>query len=81
MIIQLDCVVFIGVVGDFGCGKFIFLCCLMDLFGEEFMMVICLDDYYSLDCQGRKVVGVIVLDFRVNNFDFMYEQIKMFKSG
>lgn len=48
---KLDKVVLIGVVGDFGCGKFIFLCWIIDVFGLEFVIVICLDDYYSLDCK------------------------------
>ena len=52
---QPDRVVLIGVAGDSGCGKSTFLKRLSDLFGEEFMTVICLDDYHSLDRkQDRK---------------------------
>ncbi|KAG0534553.1 hypothetical protein BDA96_04G289800 [Sorghum bicolor] len=36
--------------------------------------VICLDDYHSLDRNGRKEYGVTALDPRANNFDLMYEQ-------
>ena len=36
-------------------------------------MVICLDDYHSLDRYGRKDKGVTALDPRANNFDLMYE--------
>ena len=43
-----DRVILIGVAGDSGCGKSTFLRRLADLFGEEFMTVICLDDYHSL---------------------------------
>jgi phosphoribulokinase len=69
------------VAGDSGCGKSTFLRRLIDLFGAEFMTVICLDDYHSLDRQGRKSAGVTALDPKANNFDLMYEQIKALKSG
>ena len=81
MTIQLDRVVLIAVAGDSGCGKSTFLQRLTDLFGEEFMTVICLDDYHSLDRKQRKVQGVTALNPKANNFDLMYEQIKMLKEG
>jgi phosphoribulokinase len=74
-------VVLIGVAGDSGCGKSTFLRRLKDLFGEEFMTVICLDDYHCLDRKQRKETGITALDPRANNFDLMYEQIKALKSG
>ncbi len=76
-----DRVVLIGVAGDSGCGKSTFLRRLADLFGEEFMTVICLDDYHSLDRKGRKAAGVTALNPKANNFDLMYEQIKAIKNG
>jgi phosphoribulokinase len=78
---QSDRVVIIGVAGDSGCGKSTFLRRLSDLFGEEFMTVICLDDYHSLDRKGRKEAGVTALDPKANNFDLMAEQIKALKNG
>ena len=78
---QTDRVVVIGVAGDSGCGKSTFLRRLEDLFGEEFMTVICLDDYHSLDRKGRKKAGVTALNPKANNFDLMYEQIKAIKEG
>jgi len=62
MTADLDRVVLIGVAGDSGCGKSTFLRRLIDLFGEEFMTVICLDDYHSLDRKGRKAAGVTALN-------------------
>ncbi|MEL6223024.1 MAG: phosphoribulokinase [Cyanobacteria bacterium J06626_14] len=76
-----DRVVLIGVAGDSGCGKSTFLRRLEDLFGEEFMTVICLDDYHSLDRKQRKAAGVTALNPKANNFDLMYEQIKALKNG
>jgi len=74
-------VVLIGVAGDSGCGKSTFLRRLTDLFGAEFMTVICLDDYHCLDRKQRKEVGVTALNPKANNFDLMYEQIKALKGG
>ncbi|NEQ38633.1 MAG: phosphoribulokinase [Okeania sp. SIO3I5] len=74
-------VVLIGVAGDSGCGKSTFLRRITDVFGEDFVTVICLDDYHSLDRKQRKETGITALDPRANNFDLMYEQIKALKSG
>lgn len=81
MTADINRVVLIGVAGDSGCGKSTFLRRLSDLFGEEFMTVICLDDYHSLDRKGRKAAGVTALNPKANNFDLMYEQIKALKEG
>ncbi|MGC9528838.1 MAG: phosphoribulokinase [Limnospira sp.] len=76
-----DRVVLIGVAGDSGCGKSTFLRRITDIFGEDFVTVICLDDYHSLDRKQRKETGITALDPRANNFDLMYEQVKALKSG
>ncbi|APB35019.1 phosphoribulokinase [Gloeomargarita lithophora Alchichica-D10] len=74
-------VVVIGVAGDSGCGKSTFLRRLTDLFGADWLTVICLDDYHCLDRKQRKVAGVTALNPKANNFDLMYEQIKALKAG
>jgi phosphoribulokinase len=81
MTIKPDRVVLIGVAGDSGCGKSTFLRRLSDLFGEDFVTVICLDDYHSLDRKQRKETGITALDPRANNFDLMAEQMKSLKAG
>jgi len=81
MTIKPDRVVLIGVAGDSGCGKSTFLRRLTDLFGEDFVTVICLDDYHSLDRKQRKETGITALDPTANNFDLMAEQMKALKNG
>lgn len=41
--------------------------------------VICLDDYHSLDRNGRKSEGVTALDPKAQDFELMYNQIKDLK--
>jgi phosphoribulokinase len=48
---------------------------------SENTTVICLDDYHSLDRQGRKEKGVTALSPESQDFNLMYEQVKELKNG
>ncbi|PRW33798.1 phosphoribulokinase [Chlorella sorokiniana] len=48
---------------------------------SDMTTVICLDDYHSLDRNGRKEKAVTALDPRAQHFDLMYEQVKALKEG
>ncbi len=43
--------------------------------------VICLDDYHCLDRNGRKEKGVTALAPEAQNFDLMYEQVRLGARG
>eukprot|EP00891_Asterochloris_glomerata_P002573 jgi/Astpho2/2573/Aster-04283 len=43
--------------------------------------VICLDDYHSLDRNGRKKEGVTALDPKAQDFELMAEQVKALRNG
>eukprot|EP00898_Chlorokybus_atmophyticus_P005969 jgi/Chlat1/6373/Chrsp44S05837 len=48
---------------------------------SDMTTVICLDDYHSLDRNGRKKENVTALHPRAQKFDLMYEQVKALKEG
>jgi len=48
---------------------------------SDMTTVICLDDYHSLDRNGRKEAAVTALAPESQNFDLMYEQVKAMKEG
>jgi len=48
---------------------------------SDMTTVICLDDYHSLDRNGRKVEKVTALDPKAQNFELMYNQVKALKEG
>lgn len=43
--------------------------------------VICLDDYHLNDRQGRKNSGLTALNVKEQNFELMFEQVSLLKSG
>lgn len=48
---------------------------------SDMTTVICLDDYHSLDRNGRKEAKVTALAPEAQNFDLMYEQVKALKEN
>lgn len=48
---------------------------------SDMTTVICLDDYHSLDRNGRKEAKVTALAPESQNFELMYEQVKALKEG
>jgi len=48
---------------------------------SDLTTVVCLDDYHSLDRNGRKEEGVTALDPKAQNFDLMAEQCAAIKEG
>ena len=73
--------IFVGIGGDSGSGKSTLARAFYDLFGEERITTICLDDYHSLDRTERALVKVTPLNPRANNFALMEEQLWALKRG
>ncbi|MHB8717704.1 MAG: phosphoribulokinase [Candidatus Dormibacteria bacterium] len=73
--------IFVGIGGDSGSGKSTLARAFYDLFGEERITTVCLDDYHSLDRAERALVRVTPLDPRANNFALMEEQLWALKRG
>ncbi|HEX6539305.1 MAG TPA: phosphoribulokinase [Candidatus Dormibacteraeota bacterium] len=73
--------IFVGIGGDSGSGKSTLARAFYDLFGEERITTICLDDYHSLDRTERGLVKVTPLNPRANNFALMEEQLWALKRG
>ncbi|MDQ6766235.1 MAG: transaldolase [Candidatus Eremiobacteraeota bacterium] len=73
--------IFVGVGGDSGSGKSTLTSAFFNLFGQDRIASICLDDYHALDRRERSMVGVTALNPRANNFALMEEQLWLLKNG
>ncbi|MDP9266333.1 MAG: phosphoribulokinase [Chloroflexota bacterium] len=73
--------VMVAVGGDSGTGKTTLTRGLVEIFGEENVVNICLDDYHLHDRAGRAALGVTALDPAANNIDLMQEQIWLLRRG
>jgi phosphoribulokinase len=73
--------IFVGIGGDSGTGKTTLVSAFLDLFGEQRITCIALDDYHSLDRRQRGLVGLTALNPRANNFALMEQQVWALKRG
>lgn len=73
--------VMIAIGGDSGSGKTTLSRGIYDIFGEENILNICLDDYHTLDRDGRAREGVTALDPVANNIRLMEEHVWNLRNG
>jgi phosphoribulokinase len=73
--------IFVGIGGDSGSGKSTLAAAFYDLFGDERITTVCLDDFHSLDRRQRSLVGLTPLNPRANDFARMEEQLLTLKRG
>lgn len=71
----------LAVGGDAGSGKGTLCRGLAQIFGDERVATICLDDYRSLDRAQRTSVGLTALDPRAHNFAAMEEDLWAIREG
>jgi phosphoribulokinase len=71
----------IGVAGDSGSGKTTFTQGVRSIFGSDLVSTITLDDYHSLDREGRKEAGVTPLNPKANNLDQLERDLIQMKRG
>jgi len=71
----------IGVAGDSGSGKTTFTQGIRNIFGDDLVSTITLDDYHSLDRASRKEQGITALDPRANQIDRLEKDLIMLRRG
>lgn len=75
------CVFTIGVAGDSGCGKTTFTQSIRDIFGEDLVTTITLDDYHLFDREERKVHQVTPLNPKANRLNQLEHDLVELKEG
>lgn len=73
--------IMVAVGGDSGTGKTTLCRGLEEIFGQDRILTICLDDYHSLDRLQRRATGITALDPRANNFAAMEEDLATLREG
>ncbi|MDD2474146.1 MULTISPECIES: phosphoribulokinase [unclassified Methanoculleus] len=71
----------IGVAGDSGSGKTTFTRAIREIFGEDLVSTITIDDYHRYDRRERKELGVTPLVPEANRFDLLEEHLGELKAG
>jgi phosphoribulokinase len=75
------CIFTIGVAGDSGSGKTTFTQGIRSIFGKDLVSTITLDDYHSLDREGRKAEGITALNPGANRIDRLEQDLIQLKRG
>jgi phosphoribulokinase len=71
----------IGVSGDSGSGKTTFVKGIQNMFGEEMVCSFSLDDYHTLDREGRAKKKITALNPEANNLEGLYKDLVKLKKG
>lgn len=75
------CTFAIGVAGDSGSGKTTFTQSIREIFGEDLVTTITLDDYHLYDRAQRREMGITPLDPVANRIDLIEEHLAELKAG
>jgi phosphoribulokinase len=71
----------LGVAGDSGSGKTTFTQGVRSIFGNDLVSTITLDDYHSLDREGRREQGITALNPKANRIDQLEQDLITLKRG
>jgi len=71
----------LGVAGDSGSGKTTFTQGIRSIFGNDLVSTITLDDYHSLDRDGRRAQGITALNPKANRIDRLEQDLISLRRG
>ncbi|PKL58753.1 MAG: uridine kinase, partial [Methanomicrobiales archaeon HGW-Methanomicrobiales-5] len=71
----------LGAAGDSGSGKTTFTQGVRNIFGNDLVSTITLDDYHSLDRDERQEQGITALNPKANRIDQLEKDLISFKRG
>lgn len=71
----------LGVAGDSGSGKTTFTQGVRNIFGNDLVSTITLDDYHSLDRDERREQGITALNPKANRIEQLEKDLISFKRG
>jgi len=71
----------LGVAGDSGSGKTTFTEGIRSIFGSDLVSTITLDDYHSLDRDGRRKQGLTALNPKANRIDQLEQDLALLRCG
>ena len=71
----------LGVAGDSGSGKTTFTQGVRSIFGNDLVSTITLDDYHSLDRDGRREQGITALNPKANRIERLEQDLASLRLG